>query len=62
MPLYQLEQTPTFIRTTLRHPEFVFGWKHIVDLQLTNEEKFYQSLPNYKNSASNQGSKIIRFF
>jgi saccharopine dehydrogenase-like NADP-dependent oxidoreductase len=43
MPLYHLEQTPTFIRTTLRHPEFIFGWKQIVDLQLTNEEKFYQT-------------------
>ena len=52
MPLYQLEQTPTFIRTTLRHPEFVFGWKHIVDLQLTNEEKFYQT----------DGMSIANFF
>jgi saccharopine dehydrogenase-like NADP-dependent oxidoreductase len=52
MPLYQLEQTPIFIRTTLRHPEFVFGWKHIVDLQLTNEEKYYQT----------DGMSIANFF
>ncbi len=52
MPLYQLDQTPTFIRTTLRHPEFVFGWKHVIDLQLTNEEKFYQT----------DGMSIANFF
>jgi len=52
MPLYQLEQTPTFIRTTLRHPEFVFGWRHIVNLQLTNEEKFYET----------DGMSIANFF
>ncbi len=41
--LYQLEEASTFIRTTLRHPEFMIGWKNIVDLKLTDEEKVYQT-------------------
>src|SRR6478672_1110851 len=28
-PLYGLENIPTFVRTTLRHPDFMFGWKNI---------------------------------
>lgn len=35
--LYHLEEADTFIRTTLRYPEFCFGWKNIIDLKLTNE-------------------------
>lgn len=41
--LYDLHQADTFMRTTLRHPEFCFGWKNIVDLRLTDEEKIYQT-------------------
>jgi len=40
---YNLEQIDTFIRTTLRHPEFSFGWKNIIDLRLTDEEKAYET-------------------
>jgi saccharopine dehydrogenase-like NADP-dependent oxidoreductase len=43
IPLYQLEEATTFIRTTLRHPEFCFGWKNIVDLHLADEERVYQT-------------------
>ncbi|MDE3144518.1 MAG: saccharopine dehydrogenase NADP-binding domain-containing protein [Bacteroidota bacterium] len=43
IPLYQLEEGETFIRTTLRYPSFCEGWKYIVDLQLTDEEKKYQT-------------------
>lgn len=39
MPLYQLENAETFLRTTLRHPEFCIGWKNIIDLKLTDEEE-----------------------
>ena len=39
--LYGLEHAHTFIRTTLRHPAFVKGWKHLVDLDLTNETILY---------------------
>lgn len=41
--LYNLGDIDTFIRTTLRHPEFSFGWKNIVDLKLTEEEKIYDT-------------------
>lgn len=39
--LYALKDIPTFIRTTLRHPEFCFGWKNIIDLKLTDETLMY---------------------
>lgn len=35
--LYQLEEAETFIRTTLRHPDFMRGWKKLIALGLTNE-------------------------
>jgi saccharopine dehydrogenase-like NADP-dependent oxidoreductase len=41
--LYDLHHINTFVRTTLRHPEFCFGWKNIVDLKLTEEQKVYQT-------------------
>lgn len=40
---YNLEGINTFVRTTLRHPEFCFGWKNIIDLKLTSEEKKYDT-------------------
>lgn len=40
---YNLPETPTFIRTTLRHPDFIYGWKNIIDLHLTDEEKRYDT-------------------
>jgi len=43
IPLYQLESADTFIRTTLRYPEFCFGWKHVVDLKLTEETVEYDT-------------------
>ncbi|MBS1566173.1 MAG: hypothetical protein JST39_17450, partial [Bacteroidetes bacterium] len=43
IPLYALESAETFIRTTLRYPEFCFGWKHIVDLKLTEETVEYDT-------------------
>ncbi len=43
IPLYGLKDLNTFIRTTLRHPDFLFGWKNIVDLKLTDEELMYES-------------------
>ena len=41
--LYNLEAAHTFIRTTLRHPDYCFGWKNIIDLKLTDDEKKYQT-------------------
>jgi saccharopine dehydrogenase-like NADP-dependent oxidoreductase len=43
IPLYQLHEADTFIRTTLRYPEFCFGWKNIVELKLTDETVQYDT-------------------
>lgn len=43
IPKYNLEGTETFMRTTLRFPDFMKGWKHVVDLQLTSENFAYQT-------------------
>lgn len=41
--LYQLSETKTFIRTTLRHPDFCIGWHYLISLHLTDEEKVYDT-------------------
>lgn len=41
--LYGLENADTFIRTTLRHPDFCYGWKKVVELKLTDEHKQYDT-------------------
>ena len=41
--LYDVEEAHTFVRTTLRDPEFCFGWKNIIDLKLTDETKQYDT-------------------
>jgi len=41
--LYGLEDLDTFIRPTLRHPDFMYGWKNVVDLKLTDETVNYDS-------------------
>jgi saccharopine dehydrogenase-like NADP-dependent oxidoreductase len=38
MPLYGQENTATFIRTTLRHPDFCKSWAAIVAAGLTNDK------------------------
>ncbi len=38
---YGLQNCSTFIRTTLRHPDFMYGWKHLIDLKLTDEVPVY---------------------
>ncbi len=43
MPLYGLQDVPTFIRTTLRYPEFCFGWKNVVELKLTDASQLYDT-------------------
>lgn len=45
--LYGLENAGTFIRTTLRHPDFMYGWKNVVDLNLTDEEPVYETNGKY---------------
>ncbi|MDP4264354.1 MAG: saccharopine dehydrogenase C-terminal domain-containing protein [Bacteroidota bacterium] len=41
--LYGLENVNTFIRTTLRHPDFMYGWKNVIELKLTDESPVYET-------------------
>jgi saccharopine dehydrogenase-like NADP-dependent oxidoreductase len=41
--LYKLEDAETFIRTTLRYPDFMYGWKNVVELKLTDETPQYET-------------------
>lgn len=43
IPLYNLPQVHTFIRTTIRHFDFMYGWNNIIELGFTNEEKTIQT-------------------
>jgi len=38
IPLYKLPEATTFIRTTLRHPQFLKGWQAMVSAKLTNDK------------------------
>ncbi len=50
--LYGLEKAKTFVRTTLRHPDFMYGWKNVIELNLTDET------PQYKTN----GKSLLNFF
>ncbi len=52
IPVYGLEEAGTFVRTTLRYPEFCFGWKNIIELKLTDETIEYDT----------NGLSLKRFF
>lgn len=41
--LYAVEECDTFIRTTLRHPDFIYGWKNVIDTNLTSETQVYDT-------------------
>jgi saccharopine dehydrogenase-like NADP-dependent oxidoreductase len=41
--LYGVEECETFIRTTLRHPDFMYGWKNVIDVNLTSENQLYDT-------------------
>lgn len=43
IPLYGVPNASTFIRTTLRYPEFCFGWKNLIELKLTDGASQYQT-------------------
>jgi saccharopine dehydrogenase-like NADP-dependent oxidoreductase len=51
-PLYALTDAKTVIRTTLRHPDFMYGWKNVIDLKLTDETPQYET----------NGKALIDFF
>jgi len=42
IPIYSLEEASTFVRTTLRHPDFMYGWKNLIDLKLTDTVTVYE--------------------
>lgn len=42
-PLYGLADIPTFMRTTLRHPDFCAGWREVIRLGLTDETPAFQT-------------------
>lgn len=41
--LYAVEECETFIRTTLRHPDFIYGWKNVIDTNLTSDTQVYDT-------------------
>lgn len=41
--LYDLQDADTFVRTTLRYPDFMYGWKNVIDLKLTDETAMYDT-------------------
>jgi saccharopine dehydrogenase-like NADP-dependent oxidoreductase len=41
--LYHLEEADTFIRTTLRYPDFMYGWRNVIELKLTDETPEYET-------------------
>ena len=43
IPIYGLEESLTFLRTTLRYPAFNAGWKQIIWLHLTDETAMYDT-------------------
>ncbi len=43
IPIYKLEEAETFMRTTLRYPDFCKGWQKVVELGLTDETTLHQT-------------------
>ena len=41
--IYKVNSAHNFVRTTLRYPEFCFGWKNLVQLKLTDETPEYDT-------------------
>lgn len=41
--IYGLHEAATFLRTTLRYRDFMYGWNNIIELQLTDETPAYES-------------------
>jgi saccharopine dehydrogenase-like NADP-dependent oxidoreductase len=41
--LYGLQEAETFVRTTLRYPDFMYGWRNVIDLKLTDEASEYET-------------------
>jgi saccharopine dehydrogenase-like NADP-dependent oxidoreductase len=50
--IYNLHDATTFMRTTLRYPEFCYGWKNLIELKLTDETPEYNT----------EGMRLREFF
>ena len=46
LDLYGLSEMRTFLRTTLRHPDFIRGWHELVCLGMTDDERRIDLLPH----------------
>jgi saccharopine dehydrogenase-like NADP-dependent oxidoreductase len=58
IPVYGLESARSFIRTTLRHPDYCFGWKNLVKAGLTNDEKV---IPSFIKTISDWSHPLLSF-
>ena len=58
IPVYGLESARSFIRTTLRHPDFCFGWKNLVKAGLTDDEKV---IPSFIKTISDWSQPLLTF-
>jgi saccharopine dehydrogenase-like NADP-dependent oxidoreductase len=58
IPVYGLESARSFIRTTLRHPDYCFGWKNLVKAGLTNDEKI---IPSHIKTISDWSHPLLGF-
>jgi len=56
IPVYGLESARSFIRTTLRHPDYCFGWKNLVKSGLTNDEEL---IPSYMRTISDWSRPLL---
>ena len=59
IPLYHLQDTATFIRTTLRYADFCKGWDVVVHLELT-DEKDHALIANCKSFADWMEQKLFK--
>jgi saccharopine dehydrogenase-like NADP-dependent oxidoreductase len=41
--IYNIDSARNFVRTTLRYPEFCFGWQNIIQLKLTDQTPVYNT-------------------
>ena len=58
IPVYGLESARNFIRTTLRHPDYCFGWKNLVKAGLTNDEKI---IPPFIKTISDWSRPLLSY-
>ena len=58
IPVYGLESTHSFVRTTLRHPEFCRGWKNLVKAGLTEDKN---SIPPTVKTIADWSKPLLPF-